>query len=439
MTAPSPLRLPRVLDGGLILRQATEHDAERLAAFNAAIHGEPRMVPTVRDLMNGRHPIVRAADFLLVEDPTRKHAIVSSLCLIGQLWRYDGITLAVGQPELVGTDPAYRRRGLVRALFEAIHALSAAHGDAVQAITGIPWFYRQFGYEYALDLGGSRRLPLASVPALAAGETEAYHIRPATADDLPALMAIYAGGAASYRTSNVLGPDDWDYDLAGRSPDAYFAMRLLTIEDAAGQIAGYCRTRTGAEGDSLIVLEVWTASGTPLAAPLPALLRALQRMAAEAGPDVRTLAFGLGGEHPLYHALDSQLLPLRPPYAFYLRVADLPALVAQLGPALQRRLDHTPLSGYSGALRLGFYQYGLRLDFQAGRLMAVTGLDAAAVADEDWVDAAFPPGVFLKLLFGYRSLDELRRAYPDVRGKEEAFLLLEMLFPPAPSRILPRL
>ena len=130
------------------------------------------------------------------------------------------------------------------------------------------------------------------------------------------------------------------------------------------------------------MLEVWTASGTPLAGPLPALLRALQREAAAAGPEVRTLAFELGGDHPLYRALDGQLLPLRPPYAFYLRVADLPALVAQLGPALQRRLDHTPLSGYTGALRLDFYQGGLRLDFQAGRLMAVTGLDAAAIAAE---------------------------------------------------------
>lgn len=438
-TAPSPLGLPRVLDGGLILRQATEHDIERLGAFNATIHKDARMAATVHDLMSGHHPVVRASDFLLVEDPARDHAIASSVCLIGQLWRYDGITIAVGQPELVGTNPDYRRRGLVREQFAAIHALSAAHGDQVQAITGIPWFYRQFGYEYALDLGGSRRLPLASVPALADGEVEAYHVRPATPEDLPALMAIHAGGAAGYRVGNMLRPDDWMYDLQGRNPGAIFAMRLLRIEESGGQIAGYCRTLTQPEDYALTVLEVWTGSGTPLTAPLPALLRALQRQAVAADPQAQHLAFGLGGAHPLYHALDRQLLPLRPPYAFYLRVPDLPAFVAQIGPALQRRLDHTALSGHTGTLRLGFYQDGLRLDFQAGRLMAVTGLDAAAVADEDEIDMAFPPGVFLKLLFGYRSLAEIQRAYPDAWGKDEAIQLLDALFPPAPSRILPRM
>ncbi len=63
---------------------------------------------------------------------------------------------------MVATDARYRNRGLVRALFEMIHARSSAEGHLVQAITGIPYFYRQFGYEYVLDLDGSRILPVDS-------------------------------------------------------------------------------------------------------------------------------------------------------------------------------------------------------------------------------------------------------------------------------------
>ncbi len=37
-----------------------------------------------------------------------------------------------------------------------VHQRSADEGHLVTAITGIPYFYRQFGYEYALDLGGKR-------------------------------------------------------------------------------------------------------------------------------------------------------------------------------------------------------------------------------------------------------------------------------------------
>jgi predicted acetyltransferase len=78
------------------------------------------------------------------------------MCLIPQTWTYAGVPFGVGRPEAVGTDPDYRRRGLIRMQFEVLHGKSAAMGHLVQGITGIPWYYRQFGYEYALDLDGGR-------------------------------------------------------------------------------------------------------------------------------------------------------------------------------------------------------------------------------------------------------------------------------------------
>jgi hypothetical protein len=56
---------------------------------------------------------------------------------------------------------------------------------------------------------------------------------------------------------------------------------------------------------------------------------------------------------------------------------------------------------------------------------------------EDWQrptwdankDGGFPPLVFLQLLFGYRSLDELRFAFPDVRVNDNVELLVKALFP----------
>lgn len=84
----------------------------------------------------------------------------------------------VGRPEIVGTAPAYRRRGLVRAQFAEVHQWSKERGELVQVITGNPWYYRQFGYE-------------PNVPRLKPGLTEPYHIRPASADDLPLIARMY--------------------------------------------------------------------------------------------------------------------------------------------------------------------------------------------------------------------------------------------------------
>jgi hypothetical protein len=53
--------------------------------------------------------------------------------------------------EFVGTAPAYRRRGLVRRQFELAYRRSLDEGCLVQAVAGINWYYRQFGYDYALE------------------------------------------------------------------------------------------------------------------------------------------------------------------------------------------------------------------------------------------------------------------------------------------------
>ena len=132
------------LEGGLVLRRATPADVDALAAFNAEVlRGRGSTGPAAdmgawtRDLLRGDHPTVGPGDFTVVEE-ARTGAIVSSLCLISQTWSYDGIAFGAGQPELVGTHPAYRRRGLVRAQFEWVHRWSADRGQLVQGITGIP-------------------------------------------------------------------------------------------------------------------------------------------------------------------------------------------------------------------------------------------------------------------------------------------------------------
>ncbi|MEJ2557063.1 MAG: GNAT family N-acetyltransferase [Anaerolineae bacterium] len=227
------LNLPRSLGDGLVLRLGTPADTEALIDFNIRVLLAEDEAPMllrawIRDLISGRHPTTTAADFVLVED-TQAGKIVSSTCLIPQVWVYEDIPFAVGRPELVGTDPAYRRRGLVRTIFGTIHALSAAYGHLVQGITGIPWFYRQFGYEFALPLGGRRDLNVNDVPALKEGETEPYHIRQATEADISTLMRLYQRQCADKSVSTLIDEEQWRYDLTGRTPGSDYEVHLYCI------------------------------------------------------------------------------------------------------------------------------------------------------------------------------------------------------------------
>src|SRR3989442_16025578 len=185
----------RDLGDGLVMRRATEADADRLGAFNAdVLRGQdgrdpaPWMDAWTRGLISGRHPTFRADSALLVED-TRAKAIVSSMVLLSHTWTYGGVPVSVGQPEIVGTRAEFRGRGLVRAMFEVVHGWCAERGHQLLVINGIPWFYRQFGYEMALELGGGPRL---YTPGLAAGVRQTrppYRLRPATDPDAPVLPA----------------------------------------------------------------------------------------------------------------------------------------------------------------------------------------------------------------------------------------------------------
>ena len=189
--------LPRLLEDGLLLRWATPADADELAQFNARIHtNNPEEPETIlghwtRDLMRGDHPTTRADDFTVVVDENDGGKIVSTMNLISQTWRYEDVTFAVGRPELVGTDEKYRRRSLVRRQFEAIHAKSKARGERAQAITGIPWYYRLFGYEMALDLDGGRTFYWERTSGKKAPDPEPYRLRPATTADRPTLAQLY--------------------------------------------------------------------------------------------------------------------------------------------------------------------------------------------------------------------------------------------------------
>ena len=126
----------RDLGNGLVLRRSTPADAEKLGDFNAFIHTDtdkpdPRLAAWTRDLLERPHPTFGTGDFTLVEEQATGR-IVSSMNHISQTWTYDGIPFKVGRPELVGTLPEFRNRGLVRVQFEEIHRWSAERGELVQ-------------------------------------------------------------------------------------------------------------------------------------------------------------------------------------------------------------------------------------------------------------------------------------------------------------------
>jgi len=445
------------LGHGLVCRWSTKADQSRIGEFMGTVFRrsaeEPLNIRTadeVRIFMSEGFPLMGAGDIAIVEDWSKpEHPVVACTCLWRHRWSYGGIEFGVGRPENVATDPAYRNRGLVRALFDMVHARSAAEGHLVQAITGIPYFYRQFGYEYVLDLGGRRRVPLMAMPEQKDGEQTQYSLRLATRNDLPLITTLYNQGRRGSLVWHEATAAYWDYHIAGWADPVVqeegttrigLSGQLHLIVDQDGRSCGYTWLAAKRWASDLRVYALELTSQMHWPTVMPDVLRAFRQHGA-ALPVVdadtepfRAISLYLGRTHPAYAVLGERLAPhYEPPYAWYLRVPDVLAFIQHIAPVLEERLATSLLTGHTGELKIDFYRGGLRLGFDQGKLVTVEPWRAPAYGDQ--AQAGCPPLLFLQLLFGYRSLAELQAVFPDVWASEEAVLLINTLFPKQPSTV----
>ncbi|KAG0218991.1 hypothetical protein BGX33_005257 [Mortierella sp. NVP41] len=212
------------LGNGLIMRWSTADDKDAIAdclatAFQYEIMGRnipegelPKkneyLTTIVKRLLSGHHPMMSEYDFALVEDTTVLHPakpgqsprpiVVAATCLLQIAGFHGSVEMAWGMPEVVGTRSEYRNRGLVRRLFlDMIHPAAEARGDLLLLFPGIPYFYKQFGYENAVPLKSGRLLknvaslyPSRSSTDSSSDKKSHFTLREATSDDISYLVRL---------------------------------------------------------------------------------------------------------------------------------------------------------------------------------------------------------------------------------------------------------
>lgn len=443
----TPNQILEDLGNNLILRRSTPEDAEALGKYNGTMHVDPgedyagHIELWIKELLNGSHPTFNTDDFTIIED-TSTGEIVSSLCLIDQTWAYEGIPFPVGRPELVSTHPDYRRRGLVRKQFEVVHQWSAERGQKLQFITGIPWYYRQFGYEMTLNLGGSRIIYLPAIPKLKDDQEEPFTFREAVETDIPFITSLHNHGVKRGMISGVRDEAIWQYNLFGRTPKSTMEIKMQIILDGSGEPVGFFSHSPTLHGVRLSIPSYELVEGVSWLEATPSVMRkaqeigeqfAVEKSTEEKKATLNEITFNFGADHPSYHTHPRSMPRVLDPYAYYIRVPDLPDFIRTIAPALDERLAQSYAVGYSGELKLNFYTDGLNLTFENGKIKAVESWEKP---DRDKASAHFPDLTFLQLLFGYRSYDEIREAYADCySNNNEAEVLLRILFPKKPSRV----
>jgi predicted N-acetyltransferase YhbS len=410
-----PLHEP-ITDTFTLRTPASAADVERVAAFNGSIHGAG-LAGVTQSLVES-FPNMGRDDLVYVDDSATGE-VVSSLCLVPWQLAYGAATLNVGEMGIVGTDERYRNRGLVRAQVPYFRQRLAAHACTISLIQGIPFYYRQFGYTYALPLEGGVRVDPRSLPPLPA---HLYTFRLATPGDLPLLAEFYNQAAQDLAIHARRNAATWRYMLDPQMQTELRAEWWLVEENS--RPAGYLRLPNSHFGDELAVYEV---SQLSYDAALAALHQ-LQGWADERGlPGVRLnladasllmqLARTLGG-----HDLGR--------YAWQVAILDITAFLVAIAPELERRLAAAPeLANWSGNLAISLYRSAATLHIAGGRIAITPGAASGPAGLQ------CPPDAFTPLALGWRTLDEILRFFPDAQVEGRFRPMLEVLFPLASGYI----
>ncbi|KAF9549471.1 hypothetical protein EC957_003860 [Mortierella hygrophila] len=197
---------------GLIMRWSTKADTDNVVqlvgdCFRWLPLGDPHPEDEIpgphellkagaRRLLTGKTAAMSEHDYALVEDTNNKakglNPIVACVAIHSVPAYYGSVNLVFGKPELIATEPSYRNKGLIRKLMhEMIHPASEAKGHVLQFIPGIPYFYRQFGYEYGLSPVPGSKIDSTEIPPLSpSNHGEPYPLRSATQTDIPFLTRL---------------------------------------------------------------------------------------------------------------------------------------------------------------------------------------------------------------------------------------------------------
>ncbi|MER0241970.1 GNAT family N-acetyltransferase [Streptomyces sp. HSW2009] len=402
---PAP---PRTLPGGLVLRTAGPADLEQIG-----------------ELLARRGDAVDALDHrLVVEDPEAGWAscavvvdgdrVVSTATLLDEVVRIGDVHLPAGQVELVATDRAYEGRGLVRALMEWAHERSAARGHVVQVMIGIPYFYRLFGYEYAIDIPPARTVRTPPPGAVHGGPV----LRAALPADVPALADLQAAAQGGFDVAIGHPAARWRW-LLGHEASSLWVVERDGAVVASGRI-------TPPDAGGVLVAEASAVD----AAAAHALLRgvAARRPGAEISVVPRA---GTGPADAGQEWVDAT--PQGRAEQYYVRIPDPAALLDRLRPLLERRLAAAGIDRPDRAVVISTFGAHYRLPVTADGLgPVVTGgtmQSPGAVRG-----AAVAPDQLPALLFGPHGLAGLTKLRPDVYAGDRT--LFDALFPPRRADVL---
>ena len=232
-------------------RAESANDAQKLhALFSDVFH--PEDVGALAETMFHHLPGMKRKYWFIAEE-SETGRIVSAFALIPWTWELEGVKIKVAEMGIVGTLEAHRGQGLMRILNKEFDETLEEERFDMAVIQGIPGFYHQFGYSYAVPLENQINLPLHVIPD--GPGSDGYVFRLAGVDDIPFLAEQDAAYRAAFSLTSFRDEDHWRY-LLTESQKTEYGSELWIMDGQGSARPFYCRIPQEGFGTGLIISEI---------------------------------------------------------------------------------------------------------------------------------------------------------------------------------------
>ena len=398
-------------------RLKTNEDVEQYLELIQKIWGEEPGVDKLAKKLIDYHPKMNLKNFYVIKDKGR---MVSTINLIPVTWSIGGIHLKAAEMGHVGTLPEYRGKGSIQRLIEEYHKEVQKQGYDIAVIEGIPYFYRQFGYEYAVPLLEETKIRLDQIPEW----KPKIKIRPFAEKDIPKAKVLLEQSQRKFYVHSVRDETIWKVQQRTSIASDPEPFQGYAVEEQ-GKMIAYFRIRDIPNEKELLLTEITEVDQLAAQAVLSFLKNYGNQL------NLETLSTNISYEEPLAEYLVSLgVMKSVPTYAWQIRITDHVRIFRKLKPLFEHRLTNSMYNRLTETLNFNFRVFTIQATVKDGKIT-----DIRKIAKGERSPIGLNPLAFVQLMTGYRNRQELEETVPDVRIAVSHRRLMDVLFPKMPSYI----
>ena len=395
-------------------------DIDRVTELNEIIHKEGDFFK----ILVLHHPYVDAKNILYVEDITNGK-IVSTIMLIEWNLNFCGIKLKSAEMAIVSTLPEYRKQGLISKLNERFSEILFEDNYSISMIQGIPYYYRQYNYHYAIPLEINLSLELYKIEEY---KNDNYKIRLAYNKDIKKLMELYNDEVKSYDINAIRDEKTWKY-LLNESNLTSLASEFYLICDKNNKIISYFKILKQGFFEGLILSECSNMSAEEIKFALSFCKElSLERKK----PYIRV---NIARKNVLFQYAIAIGAKEVWSYAWQIKIVSKLNLLNKMIPVFEERINNSIYKNLTTIINLNFYKETISITFENGKIVDISEIFGCDTNP----DIMIPPDLFVPIITGYRSIDKLKEFHHDLFVNDLSSFnrkdLLNVLFPQLDSYI----